>query len=107
MRSLPPSVITIVDGEISINVEVLAPRLNISAEAFNAEMRKGIVYSVAKTGVNEDAGRTRLTFGYHTRAWTVVVEADGTLVERIAPTAKAPLANTDHPSLPDFVGPAS
>ena len=107
MRPSPPSVITIIDGEISIDAEVLAPKLGISAEALKAEMRKANVYSVAETGVNEDAGRTRLTFGYRTRAWTAVVEADGTLVESIAPAAKASLANTDHPSLIDFVGPAS
>ncbi len=55
-----------------------------------------IVYSVADTGVNKDAGRTRFTFGYRTRAWTVVAEADYRLVESIAPAAKAPLANVDH-----------
>ena len=46
-------------------------------------MRKGNVSSVAETGIDEDAGRTRLTFRYRTRAWTVVVEPDGTVIERI------------------------
>ena len=48
-----------------------------------AEMRKGNVSSVAEAGINEDAGRTYLTFRYRARAWTVVVEPDGTVIERI------------------------
>ena len=44
-------------------------------------MRKGIVSSVVETGINEDVGRTRLTFRHRSRAWTVVVESDGTVVE--------------------------
>ena len=69
-------------------------------------MRKGIVSSVAETGVNEDTGRTRVTFRHRTRAWTVVVEPDGTLVESIAPAAKAPPANTDHLRAPRIISPS-
>jgi hypothetical protein len=44
-------------------------------------MRRGIIYSAVERGVGEDAGRLRLTFRYRTRAWTVVVQRDGTLSE--------------------------
>ncbi|MDQ5848979.1 MAG: DUF6522 family protein [Pseudomonadota bacterium] len=112
MSPVPASAITIADGEITIDAELLAPKLGLSAEALKAEMRKGIVSSVAETGINEDAGRTRVTFRYRTRAWTVVVDPDGTSVESIvvvsiAPAAKAPPANTDHLSLLDLVRTAS
>ena len=107
MSPVPASAIAIADGEITIDAELLAPKLGLSAEALKAEMRKGIVSSVAETGINEDAGRTRLTFRFHARAWTVVVDPDGNLVESIAPAAKAPPANTDHPSLLDLVRTAS
>ena len=107
MRSLPPSAITIVDGGISTSAEVLAPKLASSPEALKAELREGIVYSAAESGANADVGRARLTFGYRKRARTVVVEADERSVESIAPAAKAPLANVDHPGLLDFVRPAS
>jgi hypothetical protein len=36
---------------------------------------------VVERGMGEDAGRLRLTFRYRTRAWTVVVQRDGTLSE--------------------------
>ena len=83
MESHPTAAITIADGEITIDAGLLAPKLGLSAEAMKAEMRKGNISSVAETGINEDAGRTRLTFRYRTRAWTVVVEPDGTVIERI------------------------
>ncbi len=115
MSPVPAAVITIADGEITIDAERLAPKLGLSAAALKAEMRKGIVSSVAETGINEHAGRTRVTFRYRTRAWTVVVDPDGTLhdrlsfmlVESIALAAKAPPANTAHPSLLDLVRTAS
>ena len=115
MSHLHPSAITIADGEITIDAELLAPKLGLSAEALKAEMRKGNVSSVAETGINEDAARTRVTFRYRTRAWTVVVDPDGTLrdrlsimlVENLAPAGKAPPANTGHVSLLDLVRTAS
>ena len=115
MSPVPASAITIADGEITVDAERLAPRLGLSAEVLKAEMHKGNVSSVAETGINEDAGRTRVTFRYRTRAWTVVVDPDGTLrdrlsimlVESLAPAAKAPPANTAHLSLLDLVRTAS
>jgi hypothetical protein len=107
MSPVPASAIVIVDDGIIIDAEVLAPKLGLSAEALKGEMRKGIVYSVAEAGVDEDAGRIRLTFRYRTRAWTVVVEPDGTLVESAASAAKAPTPHTDRLSLLDLVRTAS
>ena len=84
MRPVPASAITIADSEITVDAELLAPKLGLSVEALKAEMRKGNVSSVAETGIDEDAGRTRVTFRYRTRAWTVVVEPDGTLRDRLS-----------------------
>jgi hypothetical protein len=103
MSPVPGLAIAIADGEIAIDAELLAPRLGLSVDALKAEMRKGIVYSVAETGIDEDVGRTRLTFRYRARAWTVVVDPDGNLVESIAPAPKALPANTDRLSLSNFV----
>jgi len=103
MSSVPGSAISIADGEITIDAELLASKLGLSAASLKAEMRKGIVSSVAETGINEDVGRTRLTFRYRSRAWTVVVDPDGNLVKSIAPASKALPANTARLSLSDFV----
>ena len=85
MSSVPGSAISIADGEITIDAELLAPKLGLSAANLKAEMRKGSIDSVAEVGTNDDAGCTRLTFRFRARAWTVVVEPDGSVVERIPP----------------------
>ncbi len=69
------------DGEITVDAEILAPKLGLTVEALKQNMAKGLVMSVAETGENEDAGRTRLTFRYRARVWRVVINADGSLLE--------------------------
>ena len=64
MSALSSPAVTIGDGEIIIAAELLAPKLGLSTEALKAEMRRGYVYSLAERGIDEDAGRTRLTFRY-------------------------------------------
>ena len=103
MSARPSSAVTIGDGEITIAADLLAPKLGLSTEALKAEMRRGYVYSVAERGIDEDAGRTRLTFRYRNRSWTVVVEPDGMLVETPARTSKASPAHKDRLSPLDLV----
>jgi len=103
MTSVLGSLISIAGAEITIDAELVASKLGLSAASLMTEMRKGIVYSVTETGIDEDVGRTRLTFRYRSRAWTVVVDPDGNLVESVAPVANALPANTDRLNLIDFV----
>jgi hypothetical protein len=93
MSTRSSSAVIIEDGEITIAAYLLAQKLRLSVEALKAETRRGYVYSLAEQRVAGDAGRTRLTFRYRTRSWTVVVEPDGTLVE--TPT-------TSHQGLSEF-----
>jgi len=88
MNGFPSEAIAISNGEIMIDATLLAPRLGLSPEALKTEMRMGLVYSIAETGADEDEGRTRLTFRYRSRTWVVVVEPDGSLVERGAPVRR-------------------
>jgi hypothetical protein len=64
MSPVPASAITIADGEITVDAGLLAPKLRLWVVALKAEVRKDNVYSVAETGIDEDAGRTRVTFRY-------------------------------------------
>jgi hypothetical protein len=82
--------ISLRDGDVEIDAGYLAPKLGLSPRQLIDEMRRGIVYGVVETGVAEDEGRTRLTFRYRARAWRVVVEPDGTLVEASDPAATSP-----------------
>ena len=81
MTRLSSTAVSCAGGDITIDAEALAPKLGLSAEALKEKMAKGLVTSVAESGVKEDVGRTRLTFYYRARVWRVVVEPDGTLAE--------------------------
>ena len=107
MSALSSSAVTIEDGEITIAAHLLAQKLGLSVEALKAEMRRGYVYSLGEQGIAEDAGRTRLTFRYRTRSWTVVVEPDGTLIETPAESTKGSPATRDRASLVHLLSKAS
>ena len=77
--SLP--VIEIHGDDVTVEASYLAVRFDLSVDRLRAEMRRGIIYSVVERGIGDDAGRLRLTFRYRGRAWTVVVQRDGTLSE--------------------------
>ena len=92
-----PTDVSIVDGNITIDAEALAPKLGLSVDALKEKMANGLVTGIAETGVDKDAGRARLTFRYRGRVWRIVVKPDGTLVEDPVPlpkiaAAKAPPA---------------
>jgi hypothetical protein len=76
-----PPVIEIHGDEVTVEATYLAARLGLPVDRLRTEMRRGIVYSVVERGMGEDAGQLRLTFRYRARAWTVVVQRDGTLSE--------------------------
>lgn len=92
MAPLPRTAVTVSDDGITVDAELLAPKLGLTADALRENMAKGLVTSIAETGVDEDAGRTRLTFRYRARVWRVVLEADGTPVDAPAPATEAPPA---------------
>jgi len=101
MITLSSTAVLVGDGQITIDAEVLAPKLGLTVEALKDNMSNGIVMSAAETGIDEDAGRTRLTFRYRARVWRVVVEADGSLNEDPVPTLK-PRPTTNPFSLLDL-----
>jgi hypothetical protein len=84
MTRLSPNIVSIVDGGLTIDAEALAPKLFLSVESLKEKMAGGLVTSVVEAGVDEDEGRTRLTFRHRSRTWVVVVEPDGSLVEGAA-----------------------
>ncbi len=76
-----PPVIEIHGDDVTVEASYLAARLGLPVDLLRTEMRLGIIYSVVERGMGEDAGRLRLTFRYRARAWTVVIQRDGTLNE--------------------------
>ena len=106
MAQLSATIVNLSSGDITINAEALAPKLGLTVGALRENMANGLVTSIAETGSNEDAGRTRLTFRYRARVWRVVIDADGTLTEAPVPPVK-PAAAKDRFSLFDLARDAS
>ncbi len=67
------------DGSITVPAEAVAPGLGLKPETFVEKLRAGAVYQTPEQGVAEDAGRLRVTFRYRSRAFRIVIEADGTI----------------------------
>lgn len=81
MAAPSSTAICVEDGEITVEASALAPKLGLTIEALKENMAKGLVMGVTETGLDEDAGRTRVTFRYRARVWRVVIDSDGSLFE--------------------------
>lgn len=94
MTTIPHTAVEVENKQITIDAEVLAPKLGLTVKALRDNMANGRVMSAVEAGEAEDAGRTRITFRYGTRVWRVVIEADGGLREDPLPVLKnKPVAN--------------
>jgi len=69
-------------GSLHINASVIAQGLALEPSRIQAMMRKGEITSVCEHGVNEDAGRYRLTFFHKSRRFRLVVDGTGTVIQR-------------------------
>src|SRR5919197_5980874 len=67
---------------LHINASVIAQGLALEPSRVQAMMRKGEITSLCERGVNEDAGRYRLTFFHKSRSFSVVVDGTGTVIQR-------------------------
>ncbi|MBK1670241.1 hypothetical protein CKO28_19615 [Rhodovibrio sodomensis] len=74
------------DGDLTVDAQVLAPRLGLSVAKLKAEMRRGIVYSRVERGEGADAGYWRITVTYRQHAVRVLVAPDGAAYHLPAPS---------------------
>ncbi|WP_421708601.1 DUF6522 family protein [Algihabitans sp.] len=102
MNQIPATHVSMGEGQITVEADLLAPKLGLSVEGLKDKMTKGLVTSVAETGQGEDAGRTRLTFFYRAKIWRVVLTPDGMLEEDPLQLPKSRAAK-HRPSLLDLV----
>ncbi|MCX7566158.1 DUF6522 family protein [Sulfitobacter sp. F26169L] len=71
------------DGQATVDAEDLGPLLGIEPAAVPQKMRSGQITSLFETGIDEDAGRYRLTFFYDNRRIRLTCAADGTVLSTI------------------------
>ena len=74
--------IAIQDGAIEIEASIVAQGLELEPSSVQAMMRAGEITSLSERGVNEDAGRYRLTFFHKSRRFRLIVDECGTIIQR-------------------------
>ena len=71
-----------VDDRFVVDAAVLARAFGIAAATVHPMMRDGRITSRCEAGVDEDAGRWRLTFFHGKRSCRITLGKDGTVMKR-------------------------
>jgi hypothetical protein len=83
-------------GDFVIDAALLADAFRLSQDEIKARMRKGAITSRCEAGVDEDAGRWRLTFQHGNRACRFIVDEEGIVLQKatflIKPRQRNPAA---------------
>ena len=70
------------EGAIQVDVAIVAEGLGIEQSIVQERMREGKITSLCERGVDEDAGRYRLTFFSENRRFRLLVDETGNVVQR-------------------------
>jgi Family of unknown function (DUF6522) len=76
------AVVKFEQGTLSIDAAVIGRGLNVEPSLVQVRMREGKITVLSERGVDEDAGRYRLTFFYENRRFRLVVDEEGNAVQR-------------------------
>lgn len=77
------STVVFENGEFSVDGAMLAEGLGIHPTQLLTRMRQRKITSICERGVDEDAGRYRLTFFYSRRRLRLIVDEAGTIIDRV------------------------
>lgn len=69
-------------GHFVIDATLLAEAFGLPQDEIKARMRNGVITSRCETGVEEDAGRWRLTFHCKDRACRFIIDEAGNVLTR-------------------------
>jgi hypothetical protein len=81
-RGLVMAVIEFSNGAIQIDARLIAEGLGVDISSVQARMREGKITSRCERGIDEDAGRHRLTFFTESCRLRLVVDETGSVVQR-------------------------
>ena len=70
------------NGAFSVDAALIASGLGIDAVQVQPFMRDGTITSICERGVDEDAGRYRLTFFHETRSFRLLVDDSGHVIQK-------------------------
>ena len=73
--------IRILEGTFEVDASLLARALDISPSSIPRLLRNGAITSRCERGVNDDEGRSRLTFFHGGRRVRIVVDEEGRVLK--------------------------
>lgn len=77
MNEIPQDALSLDGDDVTVEANVLAPRLSLSVAELKEAMARGEVRTLVERGEGSDAGRMRLTFRFGSRCWSIMREPDG------------------------------
>jgi hypothetical protein len=89
--------IEMADGQVSIEAALIAADLELDPAGVLEEMRSGRLTSRWERGVDNDAGRYRLTFFHANRQLRLIVDANGEVLERALTQPRGPPQTRQQP----------
>jgi hypothetical protein len=72
--------IAFVDGALCVDAAIIGKGLGFDPSLVQARMREGKIKSLCERGLDEDAGRYRLTFSYESRRFRLLVDEEGNVL---------------------------
>lgn len=75
--------VAFIDGEIEVPAELIAEGLGLPVAELTGLLRSGAITSRSERGVEEDAGRHRLTFFHGGRRLRLIVGDDGRVIKQM------------------------
>ena len=80
-RGIRMNSITFENGTIQVDPAIVAKGLRLDVEALRTALRDGSVTSLCEKGMEQDAGRFRLTFFSPTRRLRLIVDEGGAVLQ--------------------------
>lgn len=79
--------VTLTRSGTTIDANDLGPLLGLDPSQVPAKMRAGEITSLSEEGIDEDAGKTRLTFWYNRKRVRVTCDSRGEVIQTSKATA--------------------
>ena len=74
--------IAFVDGDIEVPAELIAEGLGLSLAQMQALLRSARITGRCESGIDDDAGRRRLTFFCGARRFRLIIDGEGHVIRR-------------------------
>jgi uncharacterized protein DUF6522 len=81
-RGLAMTTIEFEEGALKVDATIIGQSLGIEPARVQGLMREGKITSLCERGMDDDAGRYRLTFFYESKRFRLVVDDAGNVVQR-------------------------